>query len=123
MTNVAENMTRREILTFIAEHLDNYSIVTEFCAKEIAAIDKTNSRKKEKAVVAKSIKNQEIINKIMDIFAAEEPGHCLTTAVIAEGCEISVQKATAVIKLMVADNKLGRKDPEKGSKKPQFYAI
>ena len=114
------NMTEKEMLNFIMEHLDMYSDVQDWCQRKIAAIDSANQKKKERTALSRALKLQKECDMIQQIVA--ENGECMTCSQIAEEAEISVQKASSILKELVSRDIVERFEG-KGSAKPTFRII
>lgn len=106
-------MTKREFYTFIANG-EMTEELKQFANAQIAQMNKANAPTK------KQIENETIKTKILEILSAEPK----TASTIALEIEISVQKASALLKQLVKEQKVIQKEtkiPKKGIQK--IYTI
>lgn len=95
-------MTKREILTLIKTvNADNTNIVA-YCDNEIAALDKKNEYRKAHPVKTKSQKEAETLIPTIVAILDTTPK---SPTIIANEAGISVQRATAFLTKLVAENK------------------
>lgn len=119
-TDNNNKMTEKEMLTFIMEHLDMYSEVQDWCQRKIAAIDSANQKKKERTALSRALKLQKDCDMIQQIVA--ENGGYMFCSQIAEEAEVSVQKASSILKELVS-REIVERVAGKGSAKPTFRII
>lgn len=98
MTNSNSKTTRREILTKIVNGELATEEIVAFAQAEIAKIDVENAKRREKNA-EKRAEYQPILDKITnEILSAEDEKLC---SEIAAELEISTQKTTALLKMLV----------------------
>lgn len=109
-------MTKREVLTAIVEGRQLPEIV-EWAKDEIVKMDKANDARKEKAS-KKAAENQPLMDKIYEDILGETP---VTATMVGEAMEFSTQKASALLRKLVAegkacvtDVKIAKKGTQKG---------
>lgn len=106
-------MTKREMFVAIV----NGQITDEVVAKakeEIALLDKANERKKSKTSSSKAEINEPIKAKIVEFLKDRD---WTLGSVIAEDCEISTNKAVALIKQIESIEVTDVKVPKVGTRK------
>lgn len=125
--NEAKEMTMRDFLTYVAELENIRADIKEKATKEIAKLDKKNAKrvgKMSKADKEKAIANDNVKSAIMGLYA-ENDKLVLVASEIASRTEISTQKASALCRQLVTDNKLSVKDVKvkgKGTMKAYYLA-
>lgn len=110
-------MTNREFYNAVINAIDNEEIVN-FAKDRIAKLDATNAKRQSKPS-KRAVENEPIKAKILEVI-----GDGSTASDIAPKTEISVQKASALLRQMVADGILSVEDvkmPKKGVVK--FYKV
>lgn len=95
-------MTKREFLTAIATMETVDAEIKEFAEKEIHALDARNA-KRLTTPTKKQIENEELKNKILDMFKGQEE---VIARTIAEKMEITTSKASALCRQLVAEEKI-----------------
>ena len=108
-------MTNREFLTAVSACENCSEEVREYAKAAIAKMDATNEARKNKPS-KKSEENAPIMENIANTLTAEAQ----TASAIAEAVGISVQKASALLRQLVADGKATVtevKIPKKGTQK------
>lgn len=109
-------MTKRDFYTAVisAEISDE---LTEFAQNELGKLDAANAKRRE-AIAKKTEENAPLLNSIYEMLAADEPA---TATDIGGAMEISVQKASSMLKKLVeagranvTDVKIKGKRPVKG---------
>lgn len=115
-----ETMTKREFLEFVMGL--EYVEVAEFAAKELEKMDRALEKRRSKPTKAQ-LANAPIIQQIVSEILDEK--EYTTASEVAEVLEISVQKASAVLrqavsegKAEVADVKVKGKGTQKGYRLP-----
>lgn len=109
-------MTNREFLTAVSACENCSDEVREYAKAAIAKMDATNEARKNKPS-KKATENAPILEQIATEILTSE---ALTAATIAEAAGISVQKASALLRQLVADGKATVtevKIPKKGVQK------
>jgi predicted HTH transcriptional regulator len=109
-------MTNREFLTAVSVCESCSEEVREYAKAAIAKMDATNEARKNKPS-KKSEENAPIMEQIVNEILTSE---AQTAATIAEAAGISVQKASALLRQLVADGKATVtevKIPKKGTQK------
>lgn len=125
--NEIKEMTMRDFLTYVAELENVRADIKEKATKEIAKLDKKNAErvgKMSKADKEKAIANDNVKSAIMGLYA-ENDKLVLVASEIASRTEISTQKASALCRQLVTDNKLAVKDVKvkgKGTMKAYYLA-
>ncbi len=92
-------MTKREFLEAIVNAETLEEELREFAAEEIKKLDKALERRRAKQS-AKALANAPLIEQIKENLLSDEP---LLASVAAEYLGVSVQKASALLRGMVAD--------------------
>ena len=109
-------MTNREFLTAVSACENCSDEVREYAKAAIAKMDATNEARKNKPS-KKATENAPILEQIANEILTSE---AQTAATIAEAVGISVQKASALLRQLVADGKATVtevKIPKKGTQK------
>jgi hypothetical protein len=110
-------MTNREFLNNIIANEDFATEMREHAGKMLAQMDATLEKRKAKPSKA-AIANEPIKVAIIDYLTEQtEPA---LAATVANALEISVQKASSLLRGLVEENKLTQKDikvPKKGTQK------
>ena len=109
-------MTNREFLTAVSACENCSDEVREYAKAAIAKMDATNEARKNKPS-KKATENAPILEQIANEILTTE---AQTAATIAEAAGISVQKASALLRQLVADGKATVtevKIPKKGTQK------
>ena len=96
-------MTKREYFEAIKVAVADNEDFVSFIDKELALLDKRNSAN-AKAKAEKAEENAALGVKIVDFLADKDAP--LSTMEISTGVGISPQKATPILKALVADNKV-----------------
>lgn len=107
-------MTKREFLNAIVNGTMNDEIV-DFAKDEIAKLDATNEKRKNKPS-KKATENAPIVDALVEMLT-DTP---VTASGIAEVLGVSVQKASALARVAVADGRATAVDvkiPKKGTQK------
>ena len=113
-------MTNREFLTAVSVCENCSEEVREYAKAAIAKMDATNEARKNKPS-KKSEENAPIMNQILTEILTTE---AQTAAAVAEAAGISVQKASSLLRALVAAKKatvVDVKIPKKGTQKA--YAL
>lgn len=92
-------MTKREFMEMVIATVDNEEM-KEFATHEIEMLDRRNARRAERPSKT-AIANEPIKENILGVLT-DEP---MTASVVAEKVEVSTQKASALLRQLVADNK------------------
>ena len=92
-------MTKREFLEAIVSAETLEEELREFAAEEIKKLDKALEKRRAKQS-AKALANAPLIEQIKENLLSDEP---LLASVAAEYLGVSVQKASALLRRMVAD--------------------
>lgn len=92
-------MTKREFLEAIVNAETLQEELREFAAEEIKKLDKALEKRRAKQS-AKALANAPLIEQIKENLLSDEP---LLASVTAEYLGVSVQKASALLRRMVAD--------------------
>ena len=113
-------MTKREMFEAIINGEINEEII-EMAQKEIVKMDNKNAKRRE-GTSKKALENEPIKKAIADMLRAyDEP---VVASVIGEKIEISVQKASALCRQMVADGRLTATEVKvKGKGKQKGYKV
>lgn len=109
-------MTNREFLTAVSACENCSDEVREYAKAAIAKMDATNEARKNKPS-KKATENAPIMEQIVNEILTSE---AQTASAIAEAAGISVQKASALLRQLVADGKATVtevKIPKKGTQK------
>lgn len=93
-------MTKRELFVAMTEGTVVTAEMAEFAAKEIEKIDKADIKRREKA--AEKNKEREALKEEILGVLGDEPK---TATMVGEEFEISTQKASALLRALVADGK------------------
>lgn len=107
-------MTNREFLNAIASNDTLPAEVIEYANASIAKLDAALAARKNKPS-KKALENAPIIEQIVNEVLGSEP---MTAAMVAEVVGISVQKASALLRAIVADGRAVATDikvPNKGA--------
>ena len=113
-------MTNREFLTAIANMENVAEDIKAYAEEKLAKLDATNEARKNKPS-KKAIENAPIMEQIVNEILTTE---AQTAATVAEAAGITVQKASALLRQLVADGKATVADakmPKKGTVK--VYAL
>ena len=113
-------MTNREFLTTIANMENVAEDIKTYAEEKLAKLDATNEARKNKPS-KKSVENAPILEQIANEILTTE---AQTAATVAEAAGITVQKASALLRQLVADGKATVADakmPKKGTVK--VYAL
>lgn len=113
-------MTKREFLTKVSTGEMNDEVM-EFAAAEIAKMDAANDKRKEKTS-KKAEENQPLVDRIVNEILGDEP---VTATDVAGILEVSVQKASQLCRVAVAQGKAIQTDvkiPKKGNMKAYSLA-
>jgi len=106
-------MTKREMYEVIANGNINDEVI-EMAKNELVKMDERNAKRRKSTSKKKSIENEPIKAKILEILT-DEP---MTASEVAEKVEISVQKASALLRqidgLNVTEVKIKGKGKVKG---------
>ena len=112
-------MTRREFMEMVIADTTNETIA-DFARNEIEKMDAKNERAKNRKS-KKAEENAPIKDKIFEVLNADEP---TTASVVAEKVEISTQKASALLRQMVEEERVTVEDIKvKGKGKQKGYKI
>jgi hypothetical protein len=109
-------MTNREFLTAVAANENVPADIKEYAETAIAKMDATNEARKNKPS-KKATENAPILEQIYDEILTNE---AQIASAVAEAAGISVQKANALLRQLVADGKAAVEDvkvPKKGTVK------
>ena len=107
-------MTKREFLNAVIAETTNTE-TAKFAIAELEKLDNRNAKRSEKPS-KKQIENAPIIEQIRGVLT-ETP---ITASEIAEKVEISVQKASALVKQIEGVHVIEVKIPKKGKQKGYF---
>ena len=114
-----EGMTKREFLEIVKGL--GHPEAAEFAAKELEKMDRALEKRRSKPTKAQ-IANAPIIQQIVSEILEEE--EFKTASEIAEILEISVQKASAVLRQAVSEGKVEVKDVKvKGKRTQKGYRL
>lgn len=108
-------MTNREFFTAIAENEALPTDVRDFATSAISKLDARNEKRKDTPTKAQK-ENAPIKEHIVAVFN----GSPMTAAEVAEAVGVSTQKASALLRQLVADGTLSVEDvkvPKKGTVK------
>lgn len=112
-------MTRREFMEMVIADTTNETIA-DFAKSEIEKMDRKNELAKSRKS-KKSAENEPIKEKIYSVLNSEE---VTTASVVAEKVEISIQKASALLRQMVEDGRITVEDVKvKGKGKQKGYKV
>jgi len=119
-------MTKKELYTKMYEHFNAFAIDDEFaqeavalCKKEIAAIDASAARNAEKRA-EKNAENAPFYEQILEFIGAD----ARTASEVAPVLGVNVQKASSLLRQLVAEGKLTVTDVKvKGKGTQKAYAI
>ena len=109
-------MTNREFLTAIASNETIAEDIKAYAVEKLAKLDATNEARKNKPS-KKATENAPIMGQI---YAEVLGTEAMTASAVAEAAGISVQKASALLRQLVADGKAIVEDikmPKKGTVK------
>jgi len=109
-------MTKREFLNAVIAETQNADLAN-FAVSELEKLDARNAKRSEKPSKTQ-IANEPIIKAIRDILT-DEP---MLASKIAELCEISTQKASALVKKVDGVQSVDVKVKGKGTQKGYFLA-
>ena len=109
-------MTNREFYNAVIATVDNDELKT-FATEAIAKLDERNAKRASKPS-AKQKENEPIIKAISEVLTSEP----MLASVIAEKCEISTQKASALVKKVEGVQSVDVKVKGKGTQKGYFLA-
>lgn len=118
-------MTKYELYTKMHDHFNEFSVDDEFareaaelCAKEAAALEKATQRNAEKRA-EKNAENAPLYEQILEYIGAD----ARTASEIAPVLEVSVQKASSLLRQLVAEGRLTVTDVKvKGKGTQKAYA-
>lgn len=108
-------MTKREFLTKVSAGEMNEELMA-FAVAEIGKLDAANDKRKEKTS-KKAEENQPLVDRIVTEILSETP---VTATDVAGILEVSVQKASMLLRAAVAQEKAVSQDikvPKKGNQK------
>ena len=112
-------MTKREFYTTISENETLTEELRNFATAQIAALDNTLAKRKEKPTKA-SIENAPLVEQIVTMLG-EEPK---TASDLAEPMGVTPQKASALLRIAVKDGKANAHDVKiKGKGTCKGYTI
>lgn len=112
-------MTRREFMEMVIADTTNETIA-DFAKSEIEKMDRKNELAKSRKS-KKSAENEPIKEKIYSVLNSDE---VTTASVVAEKVEISIQKASALLRQMVEDGRITVEDVKvKGKGKQKGYKV
>ena len=94
-------MTNREFLTAVAAIENVPADIKEYAEAAIAKMDATNEARKNKPSKA-AVENAPIMDQIFNEVLS---GEAMTASAVAEAIGISVQKANALLRALVADGR------------------
>ena len=109
-------MTNREFLSAIAERKEMTDELVEFAKKEIEKMDNANAKRRN-TPSKKAIENEPLLAKIETELLSETG---ITAAEVAAVLETSVQKASSLLRTLVANGKANVSDvkvPKRGVQK------
>ena len=109
-------MTNREFYTAVIADTQNEELKA-FATEAIAKLDERNAKRASKES-AKQIANEPIIKAITEVLTSEP----MLASKIAELCEISTQKASALVKKVEGVQSTDVKVKGKGTQKGYFLA-
>ena len=109
-------MTNREFYTTVIASVDNEELKA-FATEAIAKLDERNAKRASKPS-AKQKENEPIVKAISEILTSEP----MLASKIAELCEISTQKASALVKKVEGVQSVDVKVKGKGTQKGYFLA-
>lgn len=112
-------MTQREFLTAVKD-AEVSEEIKAFAAHAIEKLDDTNKKRQEKAS-KKALENAPIMDQIVNDILTTEPK---TASDVAAALDVSVQKASALLRAIVAEGRATQtetKVPKKGTQKA--YAL
>lgn len=97
-------MTNREFFTAIIENKAIAEPLRQHAQEAIAKLDATLAKRAEKPTKAQEA-NKPIAEAIMKAFS-ENPNLVVTASTVASGTKVSVQRASAILRGLVADKRL-----------------
>ena len=97
-------MTNREFFTAIIENKTIAEPLRQHAQEAIAKLDATLAKRAEKPTKAQKA-NKPIAEAIMKAFG-ENPNLVVTASTVASGTKVSVQRASAILRGLVADKRL-----------------
>ncbi len=109
-------MTNREFYTAVIASVDNEELKA-FATDAIAKLDERNAKRASKPS-AKQKENEPIVKAISEVLTSEP----MLASKIAELCEISTQKASALVKKVEGVQSVDVKVKGKGTQKGYFLA-
>ncbi len=113
-------MTNREFYTAIASSTTLPAELVEFAAAAIAKMDSANAKRKNtpsKTAIANEPLKEQLLNEILSL----EP---MPTNNVAAALGVSNQKASALLRQLVADGKvIAVEDKVPGKGKQKFYSL
>ena len=109
-------MTNREFYTAVITSVDNEELKA-FATEAIAKLDKRNAKRASKPSKTQ-IANEPIVKAISEVLTSEP----MLASKIAELCEISTQKASALVKKVEGVQSTDIKVKGKGTQKGYFLA-
>lgn len=113
-------MTNREFYTAIASSTTLPAELVEFAAAAIAKMDNANAKRKNtpsKTAIANEPLKEQLLNEILSL----EP---MPTNSVAAALGVSNQKASALLRQLVADGKvIAVEDKVPGKGKQKFYSL
>jgi CRP-like cAMP-binding protein len=110
-------MTKRDLFEAIVNGAEITEEMKELAAHEIQKLDEANEKRKEK-LAAKKAENEPLKQKIYDDILKELP---TTATVVGEYLEISPQKATVLLKQLVAEGKATQTDVKVKNRSAKGY--
>lgn len=111
-----KTMTNREFYTAVIASVDNEELKA-FATEAIAKLDERNAKRASKPS-AKQKENEPIVKAISEVLTSEP----MLASKIAELCEISTQKASALVKKVEGVQSTDIKVKGKGTQKGYFLA-
>lgn len=115
-------MTKREFFEAIAKLDGIDSELCLFAEKEIAKMDERNAKRRTAATVsAKAIENKEFKESICEFLKTVDAP--VIAKAIGEAVEISTQKASALCRQLVEDEKLVASEEKVKGRKVKAYAL
>lgn len=111
-----KTMTNREFYTAVIASVDNDELKA-FATEAIAKLDERNAKRASKPS-AKQKENEPIVKAISEVLTSEP----MLASKIAELCEISTQKASALVKKVEGVQSVDVKVKGKGTQKGYFLA-
>lgn len=114
------NKTKREFLQAVINGEVSTDEIVEYAKNEIEKLDKENEKRRERNAKKKE-EYQPILDKILNEILVD--GEEKLSSEVAEKMEISVQKSTALLKMLVNSGKVFQSEKKISGKTKKVYKL